>query len=288
MLSPCFRSLAEVDLDSVVTFLQNKSNDGLLPFSIQDEAATRYSLSLAEIEEISLAQGILPARYQRNQEMISTRQQLTLFRSKVAVIGCGGLGGYIIEELARLGVGNIIAVDPDVFAEHNLNRQLFCTLDQLGKKKVAAAAQRVKEINPAVNLQQKAEEFGNENGQRLLQGVDVAADALDSIPARLNLSRTCKASGIPLVHGAIAGWYGHVATQYPGEDILEHIYSQHEEKKGIETRLGNPSFTPALVASLEVAEIIKILLQTGELLRGKYLHIDLYHLEANEIHFENN
>ena len=287
MLSPCFRSLAEADLDQVVTFLQDKSNDGLLPFSIQDEAATLYSLSLAEIEEISLTHGILPARYQRNQKMISTGQQLTLLRSKVAVIGCGGLGGYIIEELARLGVGNIIAVDPDVFEEHNLNRQLYCTVDQLGKKKVAAAAQRVKEINPAVNLQQMAKAFDNENGPVLLQGVDVAADALDSIPARLNLSRTCKASGIPLVHGAIAGWYGHVTTQYPGEDILEHVYSQHEQEKGIETRLGNPSFTPALIASLEVAEIVKILLQTGELLRGRYLNIDLYNLEVDEIHFEN-
>jgi len=274
-------------LDPVVTFLQDKSNDGLLPFSIQDKAATRYSLSLAEIEEISLTHGILPARYQRNQEMISTRQQLALFKSKVAVIGCGGLGGYIIEELARLGVGNIVAVDPDVFEEHNLNRQLFCTLDRLGEKKVTAAAQRVKEINPAVSIQQIAEAFDNENGPALLKGVDVAADALDSIPARLNLSRTCKAAGIPLVHGAIAGWYGQVVTQYPGEDILEQIYFRHEEKKGIETRLGNPSFTPALIASLEVAEITKILLQAGELLRGRYLNIDLYNLEVDEIHFTN-
>ena len=287
MLSLCFRSLAEADLDPVVTFLQDKSSNGLLPFSVQNEAARRYVLSLAEIENLSLTHGILPARYQRNQETISTEQQLSLCRSTVAVIGCGGLGGYIIEELARLGVGNIIVVDPDVFEEHNLNRQLFCTINQLGEKKVTAAAKRVEKINPAVNLQQKAESFDNENGPSLLKGVDVAADALDSIPARLDLSKTCKTAGIPLVHGAIAGWFGQVVTQYPGEDILEHIYSKHEEQKGIETRLGNPSFTPALIASLEVAEITKILLQTGKLLRGRYLNIDLYNLETDEIHFTN-
>ena len=273
-------------MDQVVTFLQSKAKNGLLPLSVQDEAAKRFSSSLAEIEKISLMHGILPARYQRNQEMISTEQQLTLFNSKVAVIGCGGLGGYIIEELARLGVGNIVAVDPDVFVEHNLNRQLFCTLDQLGQKKVTTAVERVMEINPAVHLQPVAGEFNSENGSILLQGVDVAADALDSITARLNLASTCKACGIPLVHGAIAGWYGNVVTQYPGEDILEQIYSRNDEEKGIETKLGNPSFTPALVASLEVAEIVKILLQTGELLRGRYLSIDLYHLEVDEIHFE--
>jgi len=275
------------EVDQVISFLQDKADDGLLPFSSQNEAATRYSLSVAEIEEISLVNGILPTRYQRNQEMISTRQQLSLFRSKVAVIGCGGLGGYIIEELARLGVGNIVAVDPDVFEEHNLNRQLLCTLDQLGQKKVSVAARRVKKINPAVHLQQVAEAFDNENGPELLQGVDVAADGLDSIPARLNLSRTCKTARIPLVHGAIAGWYGYVVTQFPNEDTLESIYSRHEEEKGIETRLGNPSFTPPLVASLEVAEIVKILLQSGKLLRGRYLNVDLYHLEVNEIRFEN-
>ena len=274
-------------MGQVVTFLHSKAKDGLLPLSVQDEAAKRFSSSLAEIEEISLAHGILPARYQRNQQMISTHQQLILFRSKVAVIGCGGLGGYIIEELARLGVGNIVVVDPDVFAEHNLNRQLFCTLDQLGQKKVSTAVERVMEINPAVHLQPVSEEFNDENGTLLFQGVDVAADALDSITARLTLASTCKACGIPLVHGAIAGWYGHVVTQYPGENTLEQIYSKKEEEKGIETSLGNPSFTPALVASLEVAEIVKILLQTGELLRGRYLNIDLYHLEVDEIHFEN-
>lgn len=274
-------------MQQVIAFLQDEAIDGLLPLASQDKAAERYSLSLAEIEEISLSQGILPARYQRNQTMISTREQLSLFRSKIAVIGCGGIGGYIIEELARIGVGNIVAVDPDVFAEHNLNRQLYCTLEQLGQKKVSAAARRVKEINPAVRFQQVAEAFDKENGPELLQGVDVVADALDSIPARLHLAMICKELKIPLVHGAIAGWYGQVVTQYPDEDILEHIYMGHEEKKGIETKLGNPSFTPALIASLEVAEIIKILLGQERMNRRQCLAIDLYHLETNDIHFEN-
>lgn len=286
MHSACSRLLAEADVQQIITFLQEAANEGLLPFSSQNEAAERYALSLREIEEISLTHGILPLRYQRNQAMISTRQQLVLFRSKVAVIGCGGLGGYIIEELARLGVGTIVAVDPDVFAEHNLNRQLFCTLALLGQKKVSAAARRVKEINPAVQVLQMATPFNKENGPDLLQGVDVAADALDTIPVRLALAETCRALKIPLVHGAIAGWYGQVVTQYPDENILEHIYSRPEETQGIETRLGNPSFTPALIASFEVAEIVKVLLQTGEPLRQRYLTIDLYNSETHEVHLE--
>src|SRR6185369_3162533 len=104
------------------------------------------------VEEVALDRGILPARYQRNRKAISVQDQLTLFRSRVAVIGCGGLGGYVVEELARLGVGTIVVIDPDVFEEHNLNRQLFSSPANLDTAKVEAAAKRIGEVNPAVNL----------------------------------------------------------------------------------------------------------------------------------------
>ena len=264
-------------------FLRDRSPDGLLPLSAQAEAAGRFGLTVAGVEEIALTGGILPARYQRNREMISLPQQLALFRSRVAVIGCGGLGGYIIEELARLGIGGIVAVDPDVFQEHNLNRQLYATPDQLGRKKVEAAARRVAEINPAVTCRPVAEAFGELNGEELLRGADVAVDALDSIPARLLLAKMCDSRGIPMVHGAIAGWYGRLATQFPGDWTLERLYPGNRDLPGIEVKEGNPSFTPAVVAALEVAEVVKILLHIGEPIRNRCLSIDLFHLEFAEI-----
>jgi molybdopterin/thiamine biosynthesis adenylyltransferase len=266
-----------------VQFLRDRSTDGLLPLTAQTEAAVRYGLSVARVEEIALSSGILPARYQRNREMISLSQQLTLFRSRVAVVGCGGLGGYIIEELARLGIGGIVAVDPDVFQEHNLNRQLYSTPDQLGRDKVDAAACRVAAVNPAVTFRPVAEAFAELNGAELLRGVDVAVDALDSIPARLLLAQMCDSRGIPMVHGAIAGWYGRLATQFPGDGTLQRLYPRNRELPGIEADLGNPSFTPAVVASFQVAEVVKILLNIGEPIRNRYLLIDLYHLEFDEI-----
>ena len=116
-----------IKVKEIVSFLQENAENALLPFPVQQEAGQRFSLHIAEVEEIALAHDLLPARYQRNRAMISIQQQLLLLQSKVAVFGCGGLGGYIIEELARLGVGRITVVDPDVFEEHNLNRQLLCT-----------------------------------------------------------------------------------------------------------------------------------------------------------------
>jgi len=258
-----------------------------LSFPDQQEAAGRFSLHISEVEEIALYHDLLPARYQRNRAMLSIQQQLSLLRSKVAVFGCGGLGGYIIEELARLGVGRITVVDPDVFEEHNLNRQLLCTQELLGSKKVDAAAQRVAAVNPAVRIQAFDTAFGQDNSTEILKGVNVAADALDSIPVRLELAEACKNQNIPLVHGAIAGWSGHVAVQYPGENILQHLYAGKKTGHGVEKRLGNPSFTPAVIASLEVAEIVRILLKTEPLLPRRYLTVDLYHMEFTEIFFPN-
>jgi len=199
------------------------------------------------------------------------------------VVGCGGLGGYVIEELARLGVGRIVVIDPDVFEEHNLNRQLLSSPDNLGRPKVEAASRRVAEINPAVTLVPVQAAFSRENGAGLLEGCRVAVDGLDTIKVRLELAGVCAGLGIPLVHGAIAGWYGHVATQFPGDETLQAIYGSWKSGKGVEESLGNPSFTPALVASLEVAEVCKLLVGQGTTLQGRQLVIDLFSMEMHII-----
>jgi molybdopterin/thiamine biosynthesis adenylyltransferase len=199
------------------------------------------------------------------------------------VVGCGGLGGYAVEELARLGVGKIVVIDPDLFEEHNLNRQLFSSPANLGTAKVAAAVKRIADINPATTLVPIQAALSPENGAGLLNGCQIAVDALDSINVRLELAEICAGLNIPLVHGAIAGWYGHVATQFPGDDTLQTIYRSWNAGKGVEQSLGNPSFTPALIASLEVAEVCKLLLGQGTPLRGRQLMVDLLSMEIQLI-----
>jgi molybdopterin/thiamine biosynthesis adenylyltransferase len=88
------------------------------------------------------------------------------------------------------------------------------------------------------------------------------------------------------VHGAIGGWYGQVATQLPGEDISRLIYGFRTEAKGVEARLGNPAFTPAVVASLQVAEGCKVLLDQGECLRHRLLVINLLDMEIEAVEIE--
>jgi molybdopterin/thiamine biosynthesis adenylyltransferase len=113
--------------------------------------------------------------------------------------------------------------------------------------------------------------------------VHVVADAVDNIPTRLELAATCNDLGLPLVHGAIAGWYGQITTQYPGDRSIETLYSRDGQQGGSERILGNPAFTPAVIASLQVAEICKTLLGQGSCLRRRVAHIDLFEMETEFI-----
>jgi molybdopterin/thiamine biosynthesis adenylyltransferase len=270
-------------MTTLQTFLSENAADDLISWQHQQQAATQFGVSLAEVEEEILILQLLPARYQRNRQMISTAQQLQLFRSKVAVVGAGGLGGYILEQLARLGVGRIVSIDDDIFEENNLNRQLLSSPANLGRVKVEVAAERIREINPAVSLTPVQAWFDKQSGGELLAGTDCVVDAVDNVTARLELAEVCCRLKIPLVHGAIAGWYGHVATVLPGDDSLQTIYRHWQGGKGVEQQLGNPSFTPAVAASLQVGEVCKLLLGQGRLLRNRQLAFDLLDMEVDEI-----
>ena len=266
----------------LTNFLSRHAVAGLVPWPIEIEATERFALTCHAVEAVMLAAGLLPARYQRNRQMLTCADQLRLLQSKVVVIGCGGLGGYLIEELARLGVGEIVAIDPDHFEEHNLNRQLLSSPARLGQGKVQAASERVAQINPAVLLTPLPLALTRENGAELLSGAQIAVDGLDTLSARCALALCCNEARIPVVHAAIAGWYGQITTQFPGEEMIQRLCCGETAERGIEKDLGNPSFTPALLASLQVAEVCKFLLGRGTPLRGRLLQIDLLDMEFTE------
>lgn len=213
-------------------------------------------------------------RYKRNELALSEDENLSLRDKKVCIVGCGGLGGYIIEMLSRLGVGKLTLVDGDKFVESNLNRQLFSTPFNLGTLKAEAAKERVNLINPDTNVEVYNEFIDKTNAERIIEGHDIVIDALDGKEARLILEDQCGESGIPLIHGAIGGWYGQVGVIYPGSRLLHKIYEGKSEK-GIEAKLGNPAFTPALIASIEVSEAVKVLLGRDTELKNNLLFIDI-------------
>lgn len=212
-------------------------------------------------------------RYKRN-GIFKEEEMNCILNSNICIVGCGGLGGHILEMLARLGVGRITIIDGDVFEESNLNRQILATTRNLGNIKVEEAKKRIFEVNPDTNLEIIHEFLNEDNISSIIQKFDIVIDALDSIQIRILLQEECEKKMIPLIHGAIAGWYGQITTIMPGDRTLNRLYPKNRDK-GIEVELGNPSFTPTLVASLEVSEAVKVLLKKEELLRNKVLYIDL-------------
>ncbi|MEI7885293.1 MAG: HesA/MoeB/ThiF family protein [Clostridia bacterium] len=223
------------------------------------------------------------ARYERNFQMLSLEEMNTIKKKRVAIIGLGGLGGYVLEQFTRLGIGSLVLCDGDIFQESNLNRQLLATEENMGRKKASVAAKRVSDINSEVQVSACEDFFTAENGIQILENVDVVIDCLDQVQPRLLLEKIATKCNVPLVHGAIAGWYGQVAVSMPGDGILAKIYHGIEK---IPNLLGNPSFTPGVVASFEVAEALKIILGRGEILRHQLLLLDLYSLEFNMVNLQ--
>jgi molybdopterin/thiamine biosynthesis adenylyltransferase len=214
-------------------------------------------------------------RYAKNKNMLSDEEMTHLAKKRVCVVGCGGLGGYVIEFLTRLGIGHITVIDGDVFDETNLNRQLISTESLLGYSKAMATYERMISVNSEIEIIPVVSYVTDENAHSILAGHDLVIDALDNISSRKIVADACFTLEIPFIHGAIAGWYGQVSTIFPGDKSFSHLY-RNTENKGEEQKLGNPSFTPALVASIEVSEAVKVLLGRGDLLRNKFLHIDLF------------
>jgi len=247
----------------------------VLPLASELAIAERLGISRLQVELAAVDQRVLPARYERSLGTVGWEGQAKLLRSTVTVIGAGGLGGFVIEGLARMGVGHLIVVDGDVFEEHNLNRQLLSTEENLGQSKALAAAQRARAVNGAVQVEARHELATPENLPALLERADVVVDALDSLPVRLHLQAAAAERGIPMVHGAIAGYMAQVMTIFPGDKGLAPLYGTNPiPERGVETVLGNPAGTPMLCAALQVEETIKVLLGEGEPLRDRLLMID--------------
>ena len=194
-------------------------------------------------------------RYNRNFPALSPEDMDKLINSRVLVAGCGGLGGYVIEYLARIGAGSLTVADGDVFTESNLNRQLLCTAGNLGMSKALAAAERVRLIDPSINVTPVCEYLTEANAPALLADADIVIDCLDSIESRLMLEAAASDAGVYMVHGAISGWDLQTMLVPPGSGLLSSIYAGMPED---DTRT-SLSFTPAACAAVEVSLAVRYL-----------------------------
>lgn len=220
----------------------------------------------------------MEARYERNIPALTEAECEILRGKRVLVVGCGGLGGHLIDQLARIGIGAIRAVDGDVFEDSNLNRQLLSEVPLLGMSKARAAAARVSRVNPDVPIEAVEEYLSEANAGRLLLNCDAALDGLDNIRSRKILAAACAKANIPYIYGAISGWVAQAAISMPGDNLIETLYPE-------DTVLADKSvlsFTPALCASMQTSLCVKLL--TGRPVEtGTIYYFDLLNQEFETI-----
>ena len=217
-------------------------------------------------------------RYLRNVPAL-TEEECALLRTKdVCVVGCGGLGGHIIEQLGRIGIGTIRCVDGDHFEETNLNRQIFSEEALIGQSKAESAAKRINAINSGVNVRPFYTYLTEKNAVEIIRGCDAVLGGLDNIPTRKILARACEEEKIPYIYGAISGWVAQAAVSLPGDNFIEKLYPS-----GVEISDKSAlSFTPALCAAMQCALATRLL--CGREIKSSSLkYFDLLNMEFETI-----
>ena len=217
-------------------------------------------------------------RYSRNIPALTEEECLTLQQKRVLVVGCGGLGGHIIDQLARIGVGFLRLADGDVFEETNLNRQLLSRVPLLGVSKAKTAADHVAEVNPLVTTETVEAFMTADNVRTLIADCDIVMDALDNIPSRRILATACSEAGIPYVYGAIQGWIAQAAVSMPGDRLIDTLYPEEIEISDKSVL----SFTPALCASIQTSLCVKLLIGRS-VKTGTVYYFDLLNQEFETI-----
>lgn len=220
----------------------------------------------------------MDGRYARNIPALTDAECEMLKQKRILVVGCGGLGGHIIDQLTRIGVGFLRVVDGDVFEASNLNRQLLSCVPLLGVSKAKAAADHIARVNPDVTVDATETFLTENNAAQLLAGCDIVMDALDNIPSRKILAAACKKANIPYIYGAIQGWVAQAAISLPGDHLIDTLYPEEIEI----TDKSVLSFTPALCASMQTALCVKWLLGRS-VETGTVYYFDLLNQEFETI-----
>ena len=259
--------------------MKRPDGEEYLSLSVKDteKIAADSGVAGKEVEITALENGIIPERYTRNMKMLSVNDQLKLLSATVTIVGLGGLGGTVTEMAARMGIGKLNLIDGDVFEDSNLNRQVTSSTAKIGMPKADVARHRVLEINPGITVESHRLFLEEENAQGLIEGSDVAVDCLDSLKTRYLLATACRKAAVPLVIAAVAGLSGQVTVFFPEDNGFENIYGIPGEipEKGVETLLGNLAPVVGMIANIECAEVLKILLGRGTPLRNRMLVVDL-------------
>lgn len=233
-------------------------------------------------------------RYQRQISLpeFGLQGQAKLKKSAVLIVGVGGLGTPAAQYLAAAGVGRLGLVDPDVVEVHNLQRQILYATADAAKPKVQQAADRLRAMNPEVQIDTHAIRLDATNAAALIAKYDVIVDGTDHLGSRQIINRACVALKKPLVYGALFRFEG-VASVFcanlraDARDVPCYacLYGAGETALGVAAdceTAGVLGVLPGVIGTIQATETIKLLCDVGEPLVGRLLQYDALSMRMRE------
>ena len=218
-------------------------------------------------------------RYQRHLLLpeVDVEGQVKLLRSKVLLLGAGGLGSPAALYLAAAGVGTLGIVDMDVVDTSNLQRQILHNLDRVGERKVESAKKAITALNPDVQVVTYDTRLGADNIMEVFSGYDLIVDGTDNFPTRYLVNDASLKLDIPVVHGSIFRFEGQVSVYLPHEGPCYRCQVPEPPPPELApscAEAGVLGVLPGIIGSLQAMEAIKVLLGIGEPLAGRLLAYD--------------
>jgi molybdopterin/thiamine biosynthesis adenylyltransferase/molybdopterin converting factor small subunit len=208
-----------------------------------------------------------------------------LRNAHVSVIGVGGIGNPVVTQLTAMGIGKLKIIDRDVIEISNLHRQHLYTEEDIGKVKVEAALERLRKLNPQVEIEAVPTSVTSYTVESLVKGSDVVIDALDSIEARYALNDACIKQNIPLIYAGALGMVGSVCTILPNKTAcLRCMFPalEEDEMPTCSTEGVHPSIL-YLVGGIQVSEAVKMIIGQQPSLANTLLYVDLTDLSFEKI-----
>jgi adenylyltransferase/sulfurtransferase len=231
------------------------------------------------------------ARYNRQIILpeIGGSGQEKLTKAKVLIIGAGGLGAAVLPYLAAAGVGEIGIADDDVIEISNLQRQVIYKSSAVGKRKVDEAKSMVSELNPTIKVNAIAKKLSAKNAIDLFENYDIIVDATDNIAIKYLINDACLVTNKPMVYGSVFRFQGQVSVfNYQNGPTYRCLYPDENSQSANCVDAGVIGISVGIIGMLQANEVIKMILEIGEVLNGKILVYSILNNEQQKYDFEKN
>ncbi|HEV2422356.1 MAG TPA: molybdopterin-synthase adenylyltransferase MoeB [Candidatus Acidoferrales bacterium] len=232
-------------------------------------------------------------RYSRHLIMpeVGMEGQLKLKKAKVLLVGSGGLGAPLGLYLAAAGVGRLGIVDFDAVDFTNLQRQVTFVTSDVGRKKLDAARERLKNLNPEIQIDTYETRLTSDNALQILRDYDIVADGTDNFPTRYLVNDACVLLGKPNVYGSIFRFEGQASIfGFPGGPCYRCLYPEPPPPGLVPSCAegGVLGVLPGIIGCIQAMETLKLILGSGDSLVGRLLLFDAMRMRFRELKLRKN